>query len=152
MSLSRPGPVLAPEPPALRPQEVGRAGELLAADYVTDLGWRVLDRNWRPGSGLRGELDLVALEPTLRSPGPDRPLGSGPPTLVVVEVKTRTTDAAGPPAGAVTRLKVARLRALTAAWLACHEPCAGTVRLDVISIRLRSGLPALLRHHRGVSL
>ena len=27
-----------------------------------------------------------------------------------------------------------------------------TVRLDVISIRLRSGLPALLRHHRGVSL
>ena len=42
MSLSRPGPVLAPEPPALRPQEVGRAGELLAADYVTESWFKQL--------------------------------------------------------------------------------------------------------------
>ena len=42
---------------------VGRRGEDLAARYLSDHGWQIVDRNWRPGTGLRGELDLVALEP-----------------------------------------------------------------------------------------
>lgn len=175
MSLSRPGPVLSADLPTRSAHAVGRVGEDLAATYLTDLGWQVLDRNWRPGSGLRGELDLVALEPASAAAAGLRGQGETPtaanlpmrapvdggqaeddaptrPTLVVVEVKTRSTLAAGPPAAAVTRLKVARLRALTAAWLACHDCPGRAVRLDVVSIRLRPGLPALLRHHRGVSL
>ncbi|WP_253270672.1 YraN family protein [Actinomyces sp. oral taxon 448] len=122
---------------------VGRRGERIAARYLGDRGWRVLDRNWRPGPGLRGELDLVALEPSA---------GTRPAALVVVEVKTRTTLSAGPPAAAVDSAKLARLRTLAAAWAAEHSAPHGRLRLDVISVLLRPGLPAELRHHRGVGL
>ena len=38
----------------------GRRGEDLAAVYLKDIGWQILERNWRPNSGLRGELDIIA--------------------------------------------------------------------------------------------
>lgn len=121
---------------------VGRRGEDIAARYLGDHGWRVLDRNWRLSDGLRGELDLVALEPAA-----DRP-----PTLVVVEVKTRTGLSAGPPAAAVDTAKLGRLRVLAAAWAAQHPVPHERIRLDVVSVLLRRGLPAELRHHRGVGV
>ena len=62
----------APRNPA---QDLGRRGENLAADYLTERGLVVLSRNWRCRDG---ELDIVATD------------GS---TLVVCEVKTRSTEA-----------------------------------------------------------
>ena len=128
-------------------RETGRLGERIAARYLADCGWRVLERNWRPGAGLRGELGLVALDPTTGAPGP---------ALVCVEVKTRASrpaaPPAAPPAAAVTAAKLARLRALTCAWAASHEVAHCGLRIDVVSIVLRPGLPAVLRHHRGVGL
>ena len=53
---------------------------------------------------------------------------------------------------AVTAAKLARLRALTCAWAASHEVAHCGLRIDVVSIELRPGLPAVLRHHRGVGL
>ena len=52
-------------------QSTGRRGEDLAATYLEDIGWQVLERNWRPDHGLRGELDIIALEPghVHREPG-----------------------------------------------------------------------------------
>ena len=131
-----PGPHAASERPA-----VGRRGEDIVARYLDDRGWRVLDRNWRPGAGLRGELDLVALAPA----------AGRAPTLVVVEVKTRTTLRAGPPAACVGAGKLARLRILAAAWAARHPVAHGGLRLDVVSVLLHPDRPADLRHHRGVS-
>ncbi|MFC2361189.1 MAG: YraN family protein [Actinomyces dentalis] len=131
------------ESAAQRRRETGRLGERITARYLVDCGWRVLERNWRPGAGLRGELDLVALDPTTGAPGP---------ALVCVEVKTRASRPAAPPAAAVTAAKLARLRALTCAWAASHEVVHCGLRIDVVSIVLRPGLPAVLRHHRGVGL
>ncbi|WP_315583468.1 YraN family protein [Actinomyces viscosus] len=136
----------------------GRYGEDLAATYLEDIGWRVLERNWRPDHGLRGELDIIALEP---APGGRQPVGAPTdldqqpqrpkrPTLVVVEVKTRSSLRQGPPAAAVDARKLARLRALAVAWAATHEEPHTGLRLDVISILLRDARPALLRHHRAV--
>lgn len=124
-------------------RQTGRRGEDLAAAYLTDLGWTVLERNWRPRglAGLRGEIDIVASEPSA---------SAGRPTLVVVEVKTRSTVAVGTPAEAVTPAKRRRLARLAAAWLADHGGSGRRLRLDVISILLRDPLPAQLRHHRGV--
>lgn len=129
---------------ARRRRETGRAGEDLTARYLADIGWLILDRNWRPGGGLRGELDLVALEP----PGGDAP----GPTLVVVEVKTRTSTAAGEPAEAVTPAKLARLRVLAVAWAADHDAWGPRLRVDVVSVLARPGRTPVLRHHRGVGL
>lgn len=123
--------------------QTGRHGEDLAAAYLTDIGWQVLDRNWRPGSGLRGELDLIALETS--------PHGARP-SLVVVEVKTRRCLRQGPPAAAVDGRKLARLRALAAAWAAAHQVAHSGMRIDVISVLLPQAGPAQLRHHRGVGL
>lgn len=136
-------PVGRDESAAQRRRRTGSLGEQIAAHYLVDCGWRVLERNWRPGAGLRGELDLVALDPTTGAPAP---------ALVCVEVKTRASRPAAPPAAAVTAAKLARLRALTGAWAASHEVAHCGLRIDVVSIVLRPGLPAVLRHHRGVGL
>ncbi len=109
--------------------DVGRRGEDLAAGYLVRCGWRVLDRNWR--SGRSGELDLVALD------GDE---------LVVVEVKTRRGTAFGHPAEAVTVAKLARLRRLTAAWLAAHGTHPASVRIDVVAIVLGPRGDARIEH------
>lgn len=123
----------------------GRLGEEIAARYLCDQGWQLLDRNWRPGpgSGLRGELDLVALDPD-----------GDAPVLVALEVKTRRGLAVGTPAGAVTLTKLAQLRALAGRWAETHRPpgTAAGLRVDVLSVLLRPDGPAQLRHHRGVTL
>ena len=135
----------------------GRRGEDLAATYLEDIGWQVLERNWRPEHGLRGELDIIALEPThahrepSSAPAAESDAARTRPRLVIVEVKTRSSLRQGPPAAAVDARKVARLRALAAAWATTHETPPHTgMRLDVVSILLRDARPALLRHHRAV--
>lgn len=117
------------------PAERGRRGEDIAVQMLTDRGLRVLARNWRDGR--RGELDIVAHDPAAHA-------------LVFVEVKTRTTDAYGSPASAITPTKYRRLRQLAAAWLECHPQQAPHVRIDVVEVRLRAGNVPLVTHLQGV--
>ncbi|WP_159718544.1 YraN family protein [Actinomyces marmotae] len=135
---AREAPPAAPPSPAERRRLTGQRGEGIAADYLRDSGWRILDRNWRApaGSGLRGELDIIAEDPA--------------GALVIVEVKTRSSLRAGPPAAAVTPPKEARLRRLAIAWAGRRGAPPHRLRLDVVSVILREGAPALLRHHRAV--
>jgi len=123
------GPVLTA---AQRRTAVGRVGEDMAARHVRELGWEVLDRNWR---GTRGELDLVARD------GDE---------VVVVEVMTRTTEGFGHPALAVHGAKLARLGRLAGQWLAEHEVHARSVRIDVVAIVLTGEGGPRLEHLRGV--
>lgn len=117
------------------PAERGRRGEDIAAQMLTDRGLRVLERNWRDGR--RGELDIIAHDPAARA-------------LVFVEVKTRSTEAYGSPASAVTPSKYRRLRQLAAAWLQLHPHQAPHVRIDVVEVRLRDGAVPLVTHLQGV--
>ncbi len=76
----------------------------------------MLARNWRCRDG---ELDLV--------------LRRGR-TVVFCEVKTRSSDAFGTPAEAVTRAKRARIRHLAARWLdGCPFRPTG-IRFDVAAV------------------
>ena len=111
---------------------VGRYGEDVATRYVQDAGWRVLDRNWR---GADGELDLVALDGT---------------ALVTVEVKTRRGVGYGHPAEAVTARKVARLRRLTAQWVAAHDVRPRSIRIDVIAVLVPRSGAAQVEHLVGI--
>jgi len=115
-----------------RRQAVGRYGEDVAARYLVDLGWTVLDRNWR---GARGELDIVALD------GDE---------VVAVEVKSRTTTAFGHPALAVDGAKLARVGRLAGQWLTEHAVRAASVRVDVLAVVIRGRGPASVEHLRGV--
>ncbi len=96
---------------------LGAQGEAIAVDWYRAHGYEVLARNWRRREG---EIDLIVRN------------GSA---YVFVEVKTRSTDAFGVPAEAVTREKQVRLRHLAARWLREDAPGpAREVRFDVVSI------------------
>lgn len=108
---------------------LGEYGERLAARYLTEAGFEVLDRNWRCEVG---EIDLVARQAGL---------------LVVCEVKTRRTLDYGGPAAAITPVKAARLRRLAGCWVEAH-PGTGTrdLRIDVISVVRPASGPAGVEH------
>ena len=111
---------------------LGRHGEDLAVAHLQAAGLQVITRNWRCPLG---EIDVVALDGDC---------------LVVCEVKTRRTLAAGSPIEAVTPAKLSRLRRLTAAWLALQDEHFDDVRIDVVGVlRPRRG-PAVIEHLTAV--
>jgi putative endonuclease len=111
--------------------ELGARGERIAVAYLTDVGLRVLDRNWRCREG---ELDIVAREHD---------------ALVFCEVKTRRGIGFGHPVEAVTRVKQQRLRVLAQRWLAAHDEHAPDLRFDVVGVLVRPARPALVTHLRA---
>ncbi|MCR2811643.1 YraN family protein [Microbacterium sp. zg.Y1090] len=110
--------------------ERGRAGEARAARHLQDAGWQVLDRNWRCA---QGELDLIAAR------GGE---------LILVEVKTRRSDAFGHPLEAVDERKRRRLWQVAYAWMAAHPDVVQgrMLRLDVIAITGDDPATAVLEH------
>ena len=111
---------------------LGRYGEDLAARYLGDRGYAVIDRNWRCA---HGEIDIVATRGGC---------------LVVCEVKTRTGTGFGDPVEAVTVAKVLRLRRLAATYVRERDLHPSHLRIDVVGILVRDGRPASVRHVEGV--
>lgn len=110
--------------------DLGRAGEKRAVEYLRGLGYRILDRNWRCPEG---EIDIVA------SDGRE---------LVIVEVKTRRTEWFGHPLEAVDARKQKRLWRLASAWM--RERGARMrithVRVDAVAIVGANPDTAVLEH------
>ncbi|WP_137725137.1 YraN family protein [Prescottella subtropica] len=100
---------------------LGALGEDLAAQYLTEAGLTVVDRNWRCRYG---ELDVIAV---------DSGDASGD-AVVFVEVKTRSGLGYGSPAEAVTVAKARRIRLLAQQWLAQSERRWPHVRFDVVGV------------------
>lgn len=108
--------------------KLGRYGESIATQLLIDRGYRILERNWRCS---HGEIDIVAATDT---------------TLVVCEVKTRSSIAFGQPAEAVDRTKAGRLRLLAAQYLSDHPGHWAAVRFDVVSVVRPPAGPAQVQH------
>jgi putative endonuclease len=105
----------------------GAAGESLAAEYLSLIGWDVHERNVR----LAGvEIDLLARD--------DR-------TDVLVEVKVRCRDDYGGAAYAVDRRKRERMQRAARALL---HAGARIVRIDVVTVELEAD-GVRLRHYRN---
>lgn len=102
-------------------QWLGRYGEDRACEYLVSQGYEILDRNWRYSEG---ELDIVC---SLKQ------------TLVFIEVKTRTSLAAGSPLEAITATKLARIRRLAATWCTQKQIPNSQVRFDAIGVLVRGG-------------
>lgn len=111
----------------------GRWGEDLAVRHLERAGMVIVERNWRSRSG---EIDIVAVDGD---------------TVIICEVKTRSSEDFGSPLAAVTPVKVRRLRALAGEWLRTHERVAREVRIDVIGILLSPRGAPLVEHLRGVA-
>ncbi len=114
-------------------QAIGGYGEHVAARHLTAAGMVVLDRNWHCDLG---EIDLV--------------LRDGD-TLVICEVKTRTTLGFGSPLEAVDEAKLDRLVLLGDRWREEHGVVPRDVRIDLVSVLRRRRGSAVVEHVRGVA-
>lgn len=97
-------------------RELGEEGERRAERYLVGRGMVLVERNWRCREG---EIDLVLTDED---------------TVVVCEVKTRTSRAFGDPVEAISRAKLQRLRRLAARWVCEHPGHGRALRLDVVGI------------------
>jgi putative endonuclease len=121
----------SPLPPHLL---LGERGEDAAFFYLRSLSYTVVARRWR-SERLNGDLDLVAWD------------GS---TLVIFEVKTRSTRGIAPAELSVDEHKQDMLRKMASAYLRqipeLHRQSV-PVRMDVLSVYFDSGEP-LIEHKR----
>lgn len=113
---------------------LGKWGESLVAQYLTERGWQILDQNWRCRAG---ELDLVGDDGT---------------ATVFIEVKTRKGLGFGHPLEAITRAKLAKLYEVAQYWLVAHPVSTRrTVRFDAVGVLRDHHWPPTVAHVRGVS-
>lgn len=94
----------------------GRRGEILAYWYLRNAGYKIVSRNRRSRGG---ELDLVGWDGGV---------------LAFVEVKTRTSFAAGPPELAVNRSKQRRIIKSAQNYMRRLERKSLTYRFDIASV------------------
>lgn len=100
--------------------ELGKWGEQVAADYLSDKGYDIVYRDWRYR---HIDLDIVAVKDGV---------------LAIVEVKTRSANALVEPELAVDRRKVRTLTIAANAFVKSHRIDLD-IRFDIIAI---TGSPA----------
>ena len=93
----------------------GKLGEQMAARYLTDKGYTIIEHNYRQG---HLEIDLIALDKD---------------ELVIVEVKSRTDEAILRPEEAVNHKKRLALIRLANEYIKTHNR-KENVRFDIVSI------------------
>lgn len=109
---------------------LGRWGEELAAQYLMDRGYRIIDVNWRCRFG---EIDLIAKKENY---------------LCFVEVKLRKNDKMASAMEFVDTRKQNKLRTTAQLYLSIH-PTREQPRFDVIEVYAPRGLQTerpIIRH------
>ena len=106
--------------------EKGKVGEDLAAKFLIDKGYQILERNYR---FKRSEIDLIARKDNC---------------LVFVEVKLRTSDTFGYPEEFVNEKKAAKISEGADQYI-FEANWNGNIRFDIISIRQINGQTELVQ-------
>ncbi len=104
----------------------GKKGEALAKEYLEDLGYKILELNFKYE---KAEIDIIALHKDV---------------IVFIEVKTRRSENYGFPEEAVNRNKQNNLHRAAEGYLEENE-INGEIRFDIISILLNA--PSLDIYH-----
>jgi len=114
-------------------KSLGHLGETLAAAYLQNKGYTILERNWHSPYG---EIDLVARQRE---------------AVVFVEVKARASKSLGPPEISVTPRKEEHMRQAAEYFIQQHPDLANEWRIDLITIQLQpNDNPALIDHFENV--
>jgi uncharacterized protein (TIGR00252 family) len=100
--------------------EIGRSAEAVAAEWLEERGFQIVDRNWRTRWC---ELDIVARRGD---------------TTHIVEVKYRRRADFGTGFEYITADKMRRLRRAAVMWLGRHRATGVAYQIDVIAV---SGSP-----------
>ena len=109
--------------------DTGKRGEDLAAQFLEEKNYRLLERNWRHG---RAELDIIAMDGK---------------TMVFAEVKTRSDDIFERPENAVKNKKRGLMIKAAIGYMhkTKHE---NAIRFDILSVILRGGKDPQLDHFK----
>lgn len=122
-----------PDPAEVRnlsAHELGKMGELIAASYLDERGYDILEHSYRCPEG---EADLIAYDPVEEC-------------VVLVEVKSRrVTDGSVLPEEAVDAKKRKRYRRIAACYIMDRFPVMA-IRFDAIAITFMDGELAHLEH------
>lgn len=110
----------------------GQWGEKAAEKYLTQKGFRIIERNYRCKSG---EIDLIARTGEM---------------IVFVEVKTRSNLRYGLPCESVTERKLSHLKKALHFYVKANRLENLDIRIDVIEILYRNG-QTFIRHIENVS-
>ncbi len=108
---------------------IGAIGEHIAANYMSELGYKILDKNFRIRGG---EIDIVALEILPKELAEES-------TLIFVEVKTRTQQSFGSGVDAITINKKRFLKRTMSEYLQRQKSSQinfSKIRFDVIDLTL----------------
>jgi putative endonuclease len=97
---------------------LGEAAEAAVASWLTDAGWRVVERRVRSPAG--GEVDLVALDPGRR--------------LVAIEVRARRTARTGAAVTTVDARRILRLRRTLVAIGSSGRHAHDGLRVDLVTV------------------
>ena len=96
--------------------DLGRVSERIAAEYLEQRGYRILERNYRVG---HKEVDLIAARTGL---------------VVFVEVKARAGPAYGHPLDAITWAKRREIEYVARVWIAARGRPGLTYRFDAVAV------------------
>ena len=109
--------------------DTGKRGEDLAALFLEEKNYQLLERNWRHG---RAELDIIAMDGK---------------TMVFAEVKTRSDDIFERPENAVKNKKRGLMikAAIGYMYKSKHE---NAIRFDILSVILRVGKDPQIDHFK----
>jgi putative endonuclease len=99
-------------------QNLGKLGENLALKHLKSKGYRILTRNF---SSKFGEIDIIAIHEN---------------DLVFIEVKTRFSQAFGPPEEALTPWKIKKIIKAGQYFQLLHPNLPASLRLDAVVIDL----------------
>ena len=107
-------------------QSLGKLGENLACAALTERGYAIIARRYRPKNG---EIDIVA--------------GDGG-TTVFVEVKSRVGDDFGGGAVAVTKWKQRKVSLMAMDYIARHRLENTPCRFDVVTVDFTANEPQVV--------
>lgn len=102
----------------MEPKEIGRLGEKVAAEYLSKVGYRLRERNFRTREG---EIDIIAEKDDF---------------LVFVEVRARRSRACGTPEESITERKKERLMAVAEAYMDGRDGLPPSWRIDVVAVEM----------------
>lgn len=109
-----------------------KKGENLAAKYLQNHGYKIIERNFRKGYG---EIDIVCIKDN---------------TLVFVEVKTRTSSEFGDPLEAITYFKLKSIVKAARFYKLIHQNFPESLRIDAISVFI-NGKSEAINHVENIS-
>ena len=112
----------------------GRAGEAAARRHLEELGYQIIEQNYRCPLG---ELDLIARDNE---------------TIVFIEVRSRTGNAYGYPEESITAEKARRLRNLALYYLKTNRLNEAPSRIDLIAVMLEPSTLTVttIRHIKAI--